>query len=238
MTGPRENLRGRAHMRCVVARRVRTLLARTSFGCRSTNGRRRGGCSTVAPAAAFGGLFSLGFFWCSDSPAERLAHLAKRLRVGSLLLTHTHLHVHKPPVVLQPLLGAAGLLLRLLLLRHLRRLTTHLAGTCQRSVDLALRSERVGVASAPGEAGPAEHWRRRPGGTGLVAGQARLLSVRRLVALTMSLFCCCVREVARHRVQRGVRLGPPTHTGETAENARRTEAPWAQAGAHSLRHSV
>lgn len=200
-------------MRCVVARRVRTLLARTSFGCRSTNGRRRGGCSTVAPAAAFGGLFSLGFFWCSDSPAERLAHLAKRLRVGSLLLTHTHLHVHKPPVVLQPLLGAAGLLLRLLLLRHLRRLTTHLAGTCQRSVDLALRSERVGVASAPGEAGPAEHWRRRPGGTGLVAGQALLLSVRRLVALTMSLFCgAAVRWSRGSRVQAGGgAIGPP-HT--------------------------
>ena len=147
----------------------------------------------------------------SNSPAERLAHLAKRLRVGSLLLAHTHLHVHKPPVVLQPLLGAAGLLLRLLLLRHLRRLTTHLAGTCQRSVDLALRSERVGVASAPGEAGPAEHWRRRPGGTGLVAGQARLLSVRRLVALTMSLSGAAVCERSRGTSRGGADWAPPTH---------------------------
>ena len=74
-----------------------------------------------------------------SSARTSLAHLAERLRVGSLLLANTHDHVHEPTVVLQPLLGAASLLLLLLTLRDLRCLTTHLARTSERTVDLALR---------------------------------------------------------------------------------------------------
>ena len=73
-----------------------------------------------------------------------LAHLAERLRIGSLLLAHTHDHVHKSTVVLQPLLGTAGLLLLLLLLGDLGGLAANLARTSERTVDLALRSEGTG----------------------------------------------------------------------------------------------
>jgi len=68
--------------------------------------------------------------WCEWRERTSLASLARRLRVGSALLAHTHDDVHESPVVLQPLLGAARLTLLLLLLGHLGRLSAHLAGTC------------------------------------------------------------------------------------------------------------
>ena len=72
-----------------------------------------------------------------------LTALAERLRVGPLLFADADDNVHKPSVVLQPLLGAPRQVLLLVsLLRDLRRLTAHLAGTCQRAVNLACARER------------------------------------------------------------------------------------------------
>ena len=83
------------------------------------------------------------FFFSAHLPARSgstscLAHLAERLRVGSLLLTDSDDDVHEAPVVLQPLLCPARLLLLLLALCDLWRLAAHLAGTRKRAVDLAL----------------------------------------------------------------------------------------------------
>merc|ERR1719394_854100 len=57
-----------------------------------------------------------------------------RVRVGALLATEGSNDVDEPPVVLDPPLGATGLLFLSL---NLRGLTTHLTGTGQRSVDLS-----------------------------------------------------------------------------------------------------
>ena len=59
-----------------------------------------------------------------------------RVGVGSLLAAEGGDDVDEPPVVLDPPLGAAGLLLFLLLGLHLGGLTPDLTGTSQGSVDL------------------------------------------------------------------------------------------------------
>ena len=77
-----------------------------------------------------------------------LAHLAERLGVGSALLSNADDDVDESSVVLQPLLRAPRLLLLLLLLGDLWRLAAHLAGTGQRSVNLACGYTRGAAASA------------------------------------------------------------------------------------------
>ena len=95
-----------------------------------------------------------------------LTALAQGLRVGALLLAGANDNVDKSPVVLQALLGAAGQVLLLLTLSDLGRLAAHLAGTSQRTVDLALRTadERGGRASG-GRADQAGAGRRKDGHT-------------------------------------------------------------------------
>ena len=72
-----------------------------------------------------------------------LTALAQGLRVRALLLAGANNHVNESAVVLQALLRAAGQpLAGLLTLGDLRGLATHLTGTSERSVDLALHTRK------------------------------------------------------------------------------------------------
>jgi len=65
--------------------------------------------------------------------------------VGAATTAEALDEVHEPTVVLDPALGASGLLLLLLLLLHLGRLTLDLSGTSQRTVNLTSQHGNVEV---------------------------------------------------------------------------------------------